>query len=388
MTLSAHIASRMRAIQPFHVVELFTRVRELEQSGAHVINLCIGEPDFPTPQPIVEAARAALQAGKFGYTPSMGTSALRAAIAAFYERRYGVKLAPERICVTAGASGALMLTMGVLVNPGERVLLTDPGYPCNFQFVRAVNGEPVGVPVGSDSHYQLTAQLIESNWNADTVAALIASPANPTGTIVPPARMREILAKVAHLGGRLIVDEIYQGLTYDAEPTTVLSLSEDVFVINSFSKYFQMTGWRLGWLVMPPDYAREVEKLAQNLYISNSSIAQDAALAAFTPDSISIAEARRHEFHLRRDYLIGALRELGFAVPVTPEGAFYLYADCSRFTDDSYRFAWDALEAARVAIAPGIDFGAHRANRHVRVSYCTSLAELEEGVARLKRFLR
>jgi aspartate/methionine/tyrosine aminotransferase len=377
----------MSEIKAFEVVEIFTRVGELERAGHHVVTLCVGEPDFPTPQPILDAAKRAIERGRFPYTPTLGIAPLREAIAKFYQTRYGVSVAPERIIVTPGGSGALLLSMGVLVNPGERVLMTDPGYPCNLQFVRAVNGVPVGIPVGSDTHYQLTPELIEQHWNGDTVAALIGSPANPTGNIVLPDTLREVVHKVAALGGRLIVDEIYQGLTYGVEVGTVLSMSEDVFVINSFSKYFQMTGWRLGWLVAPRGYVREVEKLAQNLFISNSAIAQYAALAAFTPETIAIAEARRSEFQARRDYLMSALPALGFDIPVVPEGAFYVYADCAKLTDDSHRFCWDVLERALVAIAPGTDFGSYQGKSHLRFSYCTSLEDLREGMARLKRYL-
>lgn len=382
-----HLASRMADIQPFHVVEIFTRAGQLEHAGHKVISLCVGEPDFPTPAPIVAAAKQALDAQRFYYTASLGIWPLRQAISDFYRSRFAVSVEPERIAITTGASGALLLTLGVLVNPGERVLLTDPGYPCNFQFVRAFNGQPVGVSVGVATQYQLTAELIRSNWNANTVAALIASPANPTGTIVPRESMQEIIAAVHGLGGRLIVDEIYQGLTYDHEPSTVLSLSDEVFVINSFSKYFQMTGWRLGWMVLPKSYVREVEKLAQNLFISNSAMAQVAATAGFRPETIAIAESRREEFRRRRDYLIPALQQLGFGVPVIPQGAFYIYADCSKLTDDSYQFAWDLLEKAHVAITPGIDFGSHGAKQHVRLSYCTSMENLQDGVARMGRYL-
>ena len=387
LTRNPHIAQRMAEIAPFHVVELFNRVGELERLGHHVVNLCIGEPDFPTPQPMLDAAAAALKIGRFPYTPSLGTPELRLAIAKFYLDRYNVIVAPERVIVTAGASGALLLTMGVLVNAGEKVLLTDPGYPCNQQFVRVMSGVPVGIPVDSGTGYQLNTELVNNHWDADTVAALVASPANPTGTMINIDAMRKLIAAVAGKGGRLIVDEIYLALNYGEAATSAITLSDDVFVINSFSKYFQMTGWRLGWLIAPSGYVRDIEKLAQNLFISNSTIAQHAALAGFTPQTLDLLEARRREFKARRDYLIPALQDLGFGVPVVPEGAFYVYADCSRFTKDSYNFCWDLLEQAHVAITPGIDFGSHRAAQHVRFSYCTAIDELKEGVARIKRFL-
>ncbi|MEO6022045.1 MAG: pyridoxal phosphate-dependent aminotransferase [Burkholderiales bacterium] len=386
-TPNLRIAQRMAEIAPFHVVELFNRVGELERAGHHVVNLCIGEPDFPTPQPMLDAAAAALKIGRFPYTASLGMPELRLAIAKFYLDRYNVVVTPERVVVTAGASGALLLTMGVLVNAGETVLLTDPGYPCNQQFVRMMGGVPFAIPVDSSTGYQLNTDLVNKHWTADTVAALVASPANPTGTMINANAMGKLIAAVASKGGRLIVDEIYLALNYGEAATSALTLSDEVFIINSFSKYFQMTGWRLGWLIAPSGYVREIEKLAQNLFISNSTIAQHAALASFAPETLELLEARRHEFKARRDYLIPALQDLGFGVPVVPEGAFYVYADCSRFTKDSYRFCWDLLEKAHVAVTPGIDFGSHRAAHHMRFSYCTAIEELKEGVARIKHYL-
>ena len=383
----ARIAQRMDDIAPFHVVEIFNRVGELQRAGHSVINLCIGEPDFSTPQPMLDAAAKALQAGRFPYTAALGIAELRQAIAQFYWDRYQVNIPAERIAVTAGASAALLLTMGVLINPGEQVLLTDPGYPCNHQFIRVMGGKPLGVPVDSDSGYQLNAALIEKHWTPNTVAVLVASPANPTGTMIHADVMAQLIGAVHGRGGRLIVDEIYLALSYGKAATTALSLSEDVFIINSFSKYFQMTGWRLGWIVAPSAYVKAIERLAQNLFIANAAIAQQAALAGFEPATLALLEGRRQEFQARRDYLIPALKELGFGIPVTPEGAFYVYADCSKFTDDSYRFAWDLLEKAHVAVTPGIDFGVHQAQRHVRFSYCASLQQLREGVARIKRYL-
>ena len=381
------IARRMDENAPFHVVEIFNRVGELECAGHSVINLCIGEPDFPTPQPMLDAAAKALQAGRFPYTASLGIAELRSAIAKFYCDRHQIKIAPERIAVTAGASAALLLTMGVLINHGDEVLLTDPGYPCNHQFVRAMGGKPIGVPVGSADGYQLNAALIEQHWTAATAAVLVASPANPTGTMIHADAMADLIAAVHDRGGRLIVDEIYLALSYGNAGQTALSLSDEVFIINSFSKYFQMTGWRLGWIVAPSAYVKAIEKLSQNLFISNSAIAQQVALAGFESATLEILESRKKEFQARRDYLIPALKDLGFGIPVTPEGAFYIYADCSKFTNDSYRFAWDLLEKAHVAVTPGIDFGVHHAQRHVRFSYCASLEQLKEGLSRIKRYV-
>jgi len=384
---SVHIARRMVDIEPFHVMDLLARARALEATGRDIVHMEIGEPDFVTPAPIREAAKQALDAGKTHYTPATGLPALREAISDFYQTEYGVSVSPERIIVTPGASGALLLALGVLVNPGERVLMADPGYPCNRHFVRLLEAEAVGVPVGPGSDYQLTPVLLEQHWTTDTVAALLASPSNPVGTVVNADNLAGMYSVAARHGGRLIVDEIYHGLIYDGMANSALNVSEELFVINSFSKYFCMTGWRLGWLVAPVDYVREADKLAQNIFLAAPTISQHAALAAFAPESREILNEYRDDFRQRRDFLLPALRELGFDIPLTPTGAFYLYADCTRFTDDSYAFALDVLEKAGVAITPGRDFGANQPERHLRFAYTTSLARLKEGVERLAAYL-
>jgi len=384
----AHIARRMADIQPFHVMDLLARARALEAAGRDIVHMEIGEPDFVTPAPIREAAKQALDAGKTHYTPAMGLPALREAISGFYQSEYGVDVAAERIIVTPGASGALLLALGVLVNPGEQVLMADPGYPCNRHFARLLEAEAVGVPVGADTDYQLTAGLLEQHWGTDTVAAMLASPSNPTGTVVSSESLVQMHGVAEAHGGRLIVDEIYHGLIYDGKADTALNVSDELFVINSFSKYFCMTGWRLGWLVAPTDYVREADKLAQNIFLAAPTISQHAALAAFAPESREILDGYRDAFRERRDFLLPALRELGFDIPIAPAGAFYLYADCSRFTDDSYAFALDVLEKAGVAITPGKDFGANQPERHLRFAYTTSLAQLKKGVERLAEYLR
>ena len=389
------LARRMAGIEAFQVMDLLARARELEAQGRSIVHIEIGEPDFPTPEPIVAAAQRALGEGRTHYTPALGLPALRQAVAAFYKERYGVKLSAERVVITPGASGALLLALGVLLNPGERVLLADPGYPCNRHFTRFLEGEAVAVPVGPDSAYQLNAELVGRFWDDRTVAAMIASPSNPTGTVIAPSELAAVAAAVEGRGGALISDEIYHGLVYPApraedgmRAISALEVSDRAFVINSFSKYFQMTGWRLGWLVVPEGYRRAVEKLAQNLFIAASTPAQYAALAAFEPGTIAILEQRRAEMQRRRDYLLPALRELGFDIPVTPVGAFYIYADCSRFSSDSQTFSRDLLEQAGVAVTPGADFGAHQADRYLRFAYTTDMAQLEEGIARLRRFLQ
>ena len=383
-----HIADRMADIEPFYVMDLLAHARALEAQGKDIVHMEIGEPDFVTPQPILDAARRAIDAGHTHYTPAVGLAALREAISQHYQGEHGISVAPERIIVTPGASGALLLTMGVLVNPGDEVLMADPGYPCNRHFARLMEGHGIGVPVSAETGYQLDDFLLESYWSPNTVAAMLASPSNPTGTLVPEENLQAMASAVQLRGGRLIVDEIYHGLVYEGDPGSALSISDELFVINSFSKYFCMTGWRLGWLVAPEVYVRELDKLAQNIFLAAPTIAQYAALAAFHPETTAILNERRDAFRERRDFLLPALRELGFDIPVVPQGAFYLYANCSRFTNDSYAFAKELLEKAGVAITPGRDFGANAPEQHVRFAYTTSLDRLQEGIDRLAAFLQ
>jgi aspartate/methionine/tyrosine aminotransferase len=374
---------RSQEIEPFHVMSLLARAQALEQAGHDVIHLEIGEPDFTTAAPIVRAGQAALAAGHTRYTAARGLPALREAIAGFYRDRYQVQIDPERILVTPGGSGALLLASSLLVDPGKHWLLADPGYPCNRHFLRLVEGAAQLVPVGPETAYQLTPDLVARQWSADSVGALVASPANPTGTVLSAAQLSALSQSLKARGGHLVVDEIYHGLTYGMDAASVLQVDDEAFVLNSFSKYYGMTGWRLGWLVAPPQAVRELEKLAQNLYISASSIAQHAALACFEPDSIAIFEQRRAAFRERRDYLLPALRALGFRIEVEPEGAFYLYADVSAFTDDAQAFCAHFLETEHVAFTPGLDFGHHRANEHVRLAYTQEVPRLEEAVRRI-----
>ncbi len=311
-----HLARRMAEIEPFHVMALLARARELEARGRSVIHMEIGEPDFPTPGPVREAGIRALREGGVFYTPAMGLPELRRAIAGYYRSRYGVEVPPSRIIVTTGASGALMLACAALVNPGNEVLLADPGYPANRHFVRVMEGVPHPVPVDAATGYQLAAGHLERHWGQRTAAALVATPSNPTGTLIPTEHLSAMAEVARERGGTLIVDEIYHGLVYEGEYTTALSFADDVFVINSFSKYFNMTGWRLGWMVVPERYVSELDKLAQNLYLAAPTPAQRAALAAFEPETLAILEARVKEFKARRDYLVPALRGLGFDIPV------------------------------------------------------------------------
>jgi aspartate/methionine/tyrosine aminotransferase len=359
------VAGRLSRIEPFHVMDILARARAMEKQGRSIIHMEIGEPDFPTAEGIVQAGIAALQSGHTHYTPALGLPELREAIAASYIP--SARPDAGRIAVTPGASGALQLIFAALVNPGDQVIMADPGYPCNRHFVRLFEGEAVTVPVDASTTYQLNADLIRRHWTSRTVAVLLASPSNPTGTIIPPAEMAEIVRTVEKLGGVLIVDEIYHGLVYGEEAITALSCSPEVFVVNSFSKYYGMTGW--------------------NIFLAPNTVAQYAARAAFSPAVQTELLRRRDLFHERRDYLLPALRGLGFGIPVEPQGAFYLYADCSRFAPDSRAFALDLLERAGVAITPGVDFGSHRAAQHVRFSYANTLDNLREGVSRLVQYL-
>jgi len=386
--LTPRIATRMSDIAVFEAVELFTRARQLEAQGHSIIHMEVGEPDFATPEPIIAAGMEALRGGNVHYTPALGLTILREAIAEWYATRYHVTVPPERIIVTAGGSGALLLAMGVLISPGDEVLISDPSYPCNRHFVRTLEGKAKLIPTSPQTDYQLTASMVEAQWSAKTTAVMLASPSNPTGTMITEAEMRAIAGVVQARGGQLIVDEIYHGLTYDCEAATALAISDDIFVLNSFSKYFQMTGWRIGWLVVPRVYVREIEKLAQNLFICPPNLAQHAALAAFRPETLAIVEARRAEFQRRRDFLLPELKKLGFAVPVTPVGAFYIYADCSPVSTDSFAFAEELLQHAGVAVTPGRDFGINASERYMRFAYTTSMENLAEGVERIRRFLK
>ena len=381
-------AARMADIEPFHVMEVQERAFRLEAAGRHVVHMEIGQPDFSAPPQVIDAAAAALRSQRLGYTSALGLMPLREAIAQYYHEQLGVPVPPQRIAITTGASGAFILALAALVGPGEEVLMPDPCYPCSRHMTRLFEGRPVDLPVDESSRYLPTAAQVEAAWSDATRGVLLASPANPTGTSVPRGELARIHQTVRSRGGFLLVDEIYSGLSYDAKCATALELGDDVLVVNSFSKYFCMTGWRLGWMVAPEELLRDIEKLAQNLYVSPPAPSQFAALAAFRPDTLALLEERRLEFRRRRDFIVRALRELGFSVPLVPEGAFYVYAGCERYSPDSHTFSLAVLERAGVALTPGLDFGRHGARRHVRISYTRSMQELGEGVERLAAFLR
>jgi aspartate/methionine/tyrosine aminotransferase len=379
-------ARRLADIEPFHVVELLTRARQLEAEGRDIIHMEVGEPDFPTPEPIARAAVAAIQGGKTLYTQALGLPELRAAIADFYRERYGVAVSASRIAITNGASGALNLAFAALANPGDEWLLADPGYPCNRHILRTYEGVPRSIAVGPESNFQPTPAMLRTHWNERTAGLLVASPANPTGTLLTLAEIEALAAVCREKQGHFLVDEIYHGLTYEIAAPTACAAGDDIWVINSFSKYFQMTGWRLGWMIIPEAYGRDVEKLAQNLVLCPSTPAQYAALAAFEPRTIEILEERRAEFRRRRDFLAPALEQIGFRVTARPEGAFYLYCDCSDLADDSFTLARDLLEKAGVAATPGLDFGSNAPEKHIRFAYTTGVPRLAEAVERLSRY--
>ncbi|MDI5983540.1 pyridoxal phosphate-dependent aminotransferase [Halomonas sp. M4R5S39] len=379
--------SRVERVAPFRVMSLLEAAQAREAVGHDVIHLEVGEPDFATPAPVVAAGQAALTAGHTRYTPAAGLPALREAIAGHYSKHFGAEVDPARVLITPGASGALLLASQLLVGPGDRVLMADPNYPCNRHFMALAGAEVDAVPVGTESGWQLDADLVARHWRDDTRLAMLASPSNPTGHMLDAEQLAGVAAAVAARGGQLLVDEIYQGLCYDLEPLSVASVTPDAFVVNSFSKYFGMTGWRLGWLLAPADAVEPLTRLAQNVFLAAPTPAQHAALAAFTPECREVLESRRVELGRRRDALLAGLARLGLAPSLPPQGAFYLWLDISRYSRDSQAFCRRLLEEENVAITPGIDFALAGGEHHVRIAFTTGIARLEEAVSRLERFL-
>jgi aspartate/methionine/tyrosine aminotransferase len=382
-------SQRSREIRPFQVMAILAEAQALQAAGKDIIHMEVGEPDFSTPEPITEAGVAALRAGRTGYTPALGLPELREKIAQYYDTRFGVALSPERVVLTPGASGALLLLTAARLNPGDNLMLADPGYPCNRHFARVFEAHGQLIPAGPEQKYQLTAQDVNDHWHAKTRAALVATPTNPTGTVLSLPELADLSDAVTQQGGELWIDEIYQGLNYGSSGSaeTVLSVADDAVVLNSFSKFFGMTGWRLGWTIVPDDLVPTMDTLAQNLFLAPPTPAQYAALGAFTPEVMAILEERRQILERRRDYLLTALPELGFKIHVVPEGAFYVYADASQFTQDSLAFCSRVLRETGVAITPGIDFGDHSAREHVRFAFTTELSRLKEAMARLADWL-
>ena len=391
-------STRAEKIEPFYVMEVAKAAQQLAKEVANgpepMIFLNIGEPDFTAPAQVQQAASACIAQGSTQYTNALGLEALREAISAWYGSRFGVQVPAQRIVITAGASAALQLACLALIEPGDEILMPDPSYPCNRHFVSAAEGVAKLIPTGAAERYQLSAEQVAAHWSEKTRGVLLASPSNPTGTSIDPAELRRIHEVVKSRGGITIVDEIYLGLSYEeAFGHSALAVSDDIISINSFSKYFNMTGWRLGWMVVPEAMVPVVERMAQNLFICASTISQHAALACFTPESIAIFEARRAEFKARRDYFLPALKELGFGIDVMPDGAFYAWADCTPLCEklgvkDSWEFAYALMEKAHLAITPGRDFGTADTARYVRFSTANSMQQLQEAVRRMQQLFK
>ena len=391
------ISHRAERIEPFYVMEVAKAAQALARDVAHgstpMIFLNIGEPDFTAPPLVQAAAISAIESGATQYTPSLGLDALRQRISGWYAQRFGVQVPAQRIVITAGASAALQLACLARIDAGDEVLMPDPSYPCNRHFVSAADGTAVLVPTTAAERYQLSADKVRAAWTDKTRGVLLASPSNPTGTSIAPDELRRIHQVVQERGGVTIVDEIYLGLSYDETfGHTALDIDDNIISINSFSKYFNMTGWRLGWMVVPEALVPVVERLAQNLFICASTVSQHAALACFEPGSLAEYERRRAEFKARRDYFIPALQELGFEIPVQPDGAFYAWADCSPLCDKlgvqgSWDFALAVMQRAHIAITPGRDFGSFETGNFVRFSTANSMEQLQTAIARLRQLL-
>ncbi|MFC5476902.1 pyridoxal phosphate-dependent aminotransferase [Massilia suwonensis] len=385
------ISQRALAVDPFFAMEFGKRAAALEAQGHQVIKLSLGEPDFGPPPAVLEAARTAVEGGSLPYTAALGIAPLRQAIANFYLQEHGVSIDPHRIIVTAGASAALLLVTAALVDGGDEVLVGDPSYPCNRQFLSSFGANVKLVATDAASRFQLDAASVRANWTAQTQGLMIATPSNPTGTSVPPEELRAICDWARENDAWRIVDEIYLNLgDRDASgrpPQTVLAFDAGAIVINSFSKYFGMTGWRLGWAVVPEAMVPTMERLAQNYYICASHLSQQAALACFTPESLAVCEERRVEFGRRRALVLEGLAGIGLPVPVPPDGAFYVYFDVSGTGLTSWQFCERVLEEAHVALTPGKDFGHCGADRYVRLSYAASAGNLREAIGRLGAFM-
>jgi len=381
------LATRTDNIMPFYAVEVFKQASALAAQGRDIISLGIGEPDFTAPAQVIETLQRASQAGLSGYSEPAGLSLLRETIAHYYDSHFHATIDPSRVIVTAGASGALMLTTMALINPGDEILMPDPSYPANQNFITAAGGIPKLIACDANQRYQLDADTIAKHWGPKTRGVLIASPSNPTGTTIDHAVLSKLIEAVRARGGFIIMDEIYLGLYYENAPRSALTLDDDIFIINSFSKYFHMTGWRLGWMIVPESSIPAVEKMAASLAICAPTLAQHAALSCFEPEVMQIYEKRRLSFKQRRDYLIPELEQMGLQVPVHPDGAFYIYADIREHGNDSMAFARDLLNEAGVAAVPGHDFGPAHAQYGLRFSYATGLDRLQEAVERMRAFL-
>ena len=377
------ISKRLKDINAFHVMSLMAEAKQLDAMGHQVVHMEMGEPDFSTPQPIIDAGIEALKSGITHYTPTLGLPALREAIASFYRQEHHVEIESEQVIITPGSATALQLVLNLIVSAEDSVAIPDPAYPSTHNLVRLLGGSVLHIPVNEATQWQLTVGLLEEHWNESINAVLIASPSNPTGTILSNDQLQKIADFCAAKNVFLLMDEIYHGLVYQKAPKTAAGLNDNTFVINSFSKFYGMTGWRVGWIISPKAYLNDLNKLAQHTFLAAPTPGQYAALAAFDNETNEILLQRRDEFKARRDYLYQALSELGFKIPVKPQGAFYIYADCSEFCEDSFEFAQRVLQTNHVAFTPGIDFGRHAAKQHVRFAYTTNMKNLQIGINRL-----
>lgn len=383
-----HYSRKLQKIRSFQAMELLAQARILENQGVDVVHMELGEPDFDVAEPIRISAEQSLRNKSLGYTPTAGIDELRKAVAVnYYGSHLGIDLNSERIIITTGASAALQIALTMVIDPGDEILITDPGYPCYSNLIRVSGGFPKTIPTRPETRFQFTPDLLRGHWSRTTKAALLSSPSNPTGTLIPGEHLKNMAEFSSQMGGVLIVDEIYQSLVYGEDPISYLNYDQTGFVINSFSKYFGMTGWRLGWLVVPEDAIQDAIKIQQNLYLSPPTLAQYVAIEALRPDNQAIFEDRRRELMKRRDCLYHGLIDLGFDCPVFPDGAFYLYANCERFGIDSHKFSDLLLKEAYVAVTPGTDFGNYGAEYYLRFSYTTPIDRIEIGLERLKNFI-
>ncbi|MEI5527301.1 pyridoxal phosphate-dependent aminotransferase [Streptomyces brasiliscabiei] len=387
----ARISRRAQAVAPFYAMEFAKEAAALVAQGHDVVRLSLGEPDFGAPPAVVEAMREVMDGRPMAYTAALGLPALREAIAGFYGDRHGVEVDPGRVVVTAGASAALVLAAAALVDPGDEVLIGDPSYPCNRQIMESFGADVTLVPTTAATRFQLDAAAVRAHWTDRTRGVMVATPSNPTGTSVPAGELAALCDLARERDAWRLVDEIYLDLGDHDErgrpPRSALAHDPGAVVINSFSKYFGMTGWRLGWCVVPEPLVPALERLAQNYFLCASAPAQHAALACFTPESLAVCEARRVEFGERRALVLDGLARIGLPVPVPPDGAFYVYFDVGGTGLTSWEFCERALREAHVALTPGRDFGTHTADTHVRLSYAASADQLREGIARLGKFM-
>ena len=372
---------RIDQIEPFRVMQLLERAKELEAEGCEIIHMEIGEPDFLTPPAVIEAAKQHLDHHDQFYTPSTGAPQLQQALSDWYKSEYGIDVDPARILITPGTSGAFSLIYSALLEAGESVLLPDPGYPCQRNFIRLAGGEPVNIPVGPETRYHLSSKLVQNSWQTGTRAAVVINPSNPTGTLIDPDELKAIAQTCRENNGYLISDEIYHGLTYGSKAPCALQFDDNAIVVNGFSKRWAMTGWRVGWIIVPEELIDACRRVMQNIFIAAPTLSQFAAISALKEKGS--VERMRRAYDERRQYLLAELPKLGFDIVVEPQGAFYIYANVEKLTDDSKTFCWQLLEKKGVAITPGEDFGIYRADKHVRFSYATSMEKLREGIRRL-----